>query len=109
MNARFNAITAALALAGAAAQAGELGPGNHDGPGPVAMHVAAVQPANVFPVAQREPRPLRAASEDARVVEPVIHTPAAENPARDPASANWAMLLVGFLGAGAIARRRLSS
>ncbi len=89
MNARFKAITAALVLVGAAAQAGEQGPGNHDRPGPVAMNAAAVAapPADAFPVAQR--------------------ASAAQNPARDPASGIWAMLLAGFLGAGAIARRRL--
>jgi hypothetical protein len=107
MNARIKAITAALVLVGAAAQAGEQGPGNHDGPGPVAMHAVAMPPADVFPVAQRESRPLRGASVDARVVDPVINASAADNPARDPASGIWAMLVAGFLGAGAIARRRL--
>src|ERR1700674_1354604 len=97
MNAPFKAIAASLALMAIATQAGDQVRG--------------------------EPHRLRHASVDVRFVEPVIlaraedaslaRSPSAsrgdsatESPASDPA--DWTMLLAGLLGAGAIARRRLS-
>jgi MYXO-CTERM domain-containing protein len=99
MKARFKAITATLALVALVAVAAQAG--------------------------EQAPRPLRVASVDGRSVEPIrlaraedsslTRYPSAsggspvESPAHDPASGEWAMLLAGFLGAAAIARRRMSS
>jgi hypothetical protein len=98
MRSRVKAITAALALMAGVVQAGEHG----------------------------EPRPLRYASVEVGFVEPGSRlaraddslmtrypsasrdTSPAEDPARDAAAGSWEMLLAGFLGAAAIARRRLS-
>jgi MYXO-CTERM domain-containing protein len=123
----FKAITAALALVAVAAQAGEHGPANDNGRWLVAAHGVAMPPTVAIPIAQREPHPLRGAGVDVKSAEPVIrlaraddssltrYPPAsrraspAEDSTRDPDSGKWAMLLAGFLGAAAIARRRLSS
>jgi MYXO-CTERM domain-containing protein len=128
MKARFKAITGVLALAAVAAYGGEQGRANDNGPWLVATHSAAVAPPAVaIPIAQREPHPLRGAIAEVRSVEPVLRLARAEDssPTRYPASSRrasraedsppdpdpgkWAMLLAGFLGAAAIARRRMSS
>lgn len=111
MKARFKAITASLAFVAVAAQAGELGPGNVNGLLPAATHGVVVPPADAIPVALREAHPLRGASVDVRFVQPVIRLARAEDshPARDPGLGKWPMLFAGFLGAAAIARRRMSS
>jgi len=102
MKARFKAITAALAL-------------------------MAVAPDGAIAIAHHEAPPLRQASVDVRFVKPVTllaraddslmtrypsagrDTSPAEDRAVDAGSREWEMLLAGFLGAVAIARRRLSS
>ena len=102
MKARFKAITAALAL-------------------------MAVAPNGAIAIAPREPPALRHASVDVTFVKPVTllaraddslltrypsasrNTSPGDNREGDAASREWEMLLAGFLGAVAIARRRLSS
>ena len=102
MKARITAITASLALAAVAALAGERRADS------AALHVASAK------IELREP-PARLAEAGASSRVPVLYPSAGalaappEGPARDPESGEWAMLLAGFLGAAAIARRRMSS
>ncbi|SRR5258708_7693342 len=110
MKARFKAIAAVLAVTGVAGAVG-----------------VAVAPSDANAIARHEPPPLRHASVDVRFVKPVTllaraddsrltrypsagrDTSPDEDRAGDAGSREWEMLLAGFLGAVAIARRRLSS
>ena len=100
MKARITAITASLALVAVAALAGEHPADSSQLRGasaklellepPIRLAAAEDSSATRYPSSGRRAAP-------------------AESPARDPESGEWGMLLAGFLGAAAIARRRMSS
>ena len=102
MKARITAITASLALVAVAALAGEHRADSRPLRGAGTQLELREPPTRLAEAGAPSPVPVRYPSADARAAP-------TESPARDPESGEWGMLLAGFLGAAAIARRRMSS